>query len=334
MTISDYTESFRNNDDIDAENTRFNNLLSQYNRNFTLLINDTLVNNNNSLLNQFAGKNVRIRNGTDTNVYYINRYGFLHKYKDFNNRPESCSKEPIFINADQISKFPLAEDMPSGMECGVEGNNIKNEDNNNYYWVDINGKVFNYPNDVWDTRSSSCKQVDLKNVNGSSLNNVSMSGNMNSTSICNRLNVRSNNLSNIKSLNRQLIRQGDLLLNRINNLSLSDNNNIMELNRIKNEINEKYRKLSIDWNDLESGKFDLTNNYNYNLDRLNDITQLKVTSSFTKYILWLIILIFISIMIIINIYSDENSNLSMVFIYLVIAYGIYLLIKYVYDKFI
>ena len=70
----------------------FNRLLVSYSKNYKLLIEELIHNESSTILQKYAGKNVKMSG--DKNIYYVNNYGFTHKYGDF-------SKNRVLVRQNQ-----------------------------------------------------------------------------------------------------------------------------------------------------------------------------------------------------------------------------------------
>ena len=81
-----------NTNNLDKSNDEFNQLLLEYSKTYQLIIDEVLKNQNNPLLQKYAGQNVRISEGNDDTFYYINNYGFIQPYSD-----ESWALRPPFV---------------------------------------------------------------------------------------------------------------------------------------------------------------------------------------------------------------------------------------------
>lgn len=330
-----HTNSIQANNTISENNIsklsmEFNQLMLEYTKNYQLLIEQVLKNQNNPILQKYAGKNVRIR-GNRNEIYYVNKFGYLQKYNNFKNRPISCSEKVIEISPEDFTKLPKAEDMPSGMDCGLEGNNIKDKKTNEFSWINIKGKRFNYPNDLWDKRSESCKKASLKNVNHSNIIGLKSSGNYNEDSMCNRLNADPDLLNNVQKLNKKLTTLGKELLVDIDKLSIKDIQTQIKIDETRNEIHNSLKKLKENDQGISNGEFEITNKFNPNLEQLRFDTSLRATSSFTKYLLFLIIAI---ILVILTIYtlSGNNNIVAEAIIAFVCIYAIYLFLLRIYKS--
>ena len=315
---------------ISKLNDEFNKVMIEYIKNYQLLIEQVLKNQSNPILQKYAGKNVKLE-GSDNEIFYVNKFGFLQKFKNFSKRPLSCSQEPILISPNEFTKLPKGEDMPSGVDCGLEGNNIKDKTTGVFSWVNITGERFNYPKDLWDKRSISCKQASLKNINHSNIVGLESKGLLKEESMCNRLNADPKLLENVQKLNKKLTILGQKLLIDIAKLSIRDVNTQMKIDDTRRIITNKLNELKKENDGLNNGDFKITKKFNPNLEQLKNHTDLTVTSSYTKYLLLLIISILLVIITIYTLFSKSNNIFAQGVIVLVLVYAIYLFCKYLYN---
>lgn len=271
------------NNDIINLDKEFNQLLILYTKNYKLLIQE-LENNNkyNDVISKYANKNVNY-NG---DKYYINNYGFAHKYEDENswtNRSNSCSLNPINIDADEFNKLKESVNMGIGQECGVAGFNIENKSNSERAWVDIEGRKHVYSDEIWNNKNKTCESRITKVLSENLYNNIPEFNKMTNTSTCNNINVDPKILNNISYLNNKLLNLAKKILEDIEILSKKDISLKYKLDKIKTNISNHV-------SNLENDKTHLDNNqYNIELQNKLDDSKLDVNSRYTIYIIWCII---------------------------------------------
>lgn len=335
-------ETLNNNDSVKAnsknDNSKislledeFNNTLVLYAQNYKLLTDELMKNNNNKILQKYAGNNIIL---ADTNKqYYVNKYGFTHLYSvdASNNRPPSCMSKPIKISRDDFNKLPKGKDMPVGLDCGIAGYNIENKINGNHYWVEINGKIRAYEDNVWPSRSESCKNVPSKIVNVNNLVDFSSSSivtdKMKTSSLCNRLNVDPALHENLIKLNEKLVTLGKQMLGEVNNQVQDDDTLNKKVKKTKEKISKQIQNLEKENKELKKSK------YNYNLESLKKTTGLEVNSSYTKYLIWLVLSLLLIILTIHSLTAQKQSIVTQIIILIVALIILYYVFKYIYKKF-
>lgn len=332
MSSGDSTQAKNtvNANNVSKLNDEFNRVMIEYIKNYQLLIEQVLQNQSNPILQKYSGKNVKLE-GSDNETFYVNNFGFLQKYNNFGKRPLSCAQEAIEISANDFIKLPKGEDMPSGVDCGLEGNNIEDKTTGNYSWINIKGERFNYPTDLWDKRSISCKKALVKPVNHSNIVALESSSNLKEDSMCDRLNADPKLLENVQKLNKKLTTLGEELLVDISKLSVKDIKTQEKINSTRNEISEKLKDLKKDNHGLNNGNFEISSQFNPNLEELRIDTNLRATSNFTRYLVFLIISILLLILTIYTLTSNNNNIIAQGVIALVCIYAIYLFLRYIYK---
>ena len=319
-----------NANNIIKTNEKFNEAMVEYSRDYKLLIEQVLQNQNNPILQKYAGKNVKLE-GSDNEYYYVNNYGFLQKYNNFERRPLSCQQEAINIPNQDFTKLPLGQDVPSGVDCGLEGNNVQDETTGEFSWINIKGERFDYPTDMWDKRSTSCKEANLKKVNTSNIVGLTSSGNLTEDSLCNRLHADPTLLNNVQNLNKKLTRLGEEILVDIEKLSISDIETQSKINTTRDEISKKLKELRKDFVEIKNGEFTITNEFNPNLEELRRDTRFRARSNFTRYLLLLFIAILLIILTVYTLLSNNNNIMAQSVIAFVCIYAIYLFLRYIYN---
>lgn len=332
MSSADSTQAKNtvNANNVSKLNDEFNSLMVEYIKNYQLLIEQVLQNQSNPILQKYAGKNVKLQ-GSDNEIFYVNKFGFLQKYKNFGKRPLSCAQEAIEIPANEFIKLPKGQDMPSGVDCGLEGNNVEDKTTGEFSWINITGERFNYPKDLWDKRSLSCKEATLKNVNHSNIVGLVSSGDLKEDSMCNRLNADPKLLENVQKLNKKLTTLGKELLVDIGKLSVKDIQTQSKIDATRNEVSQKLAELKKDNQGLSNGDFQISTQFNPNLEELRMDTSLRATSNFTRYLIFLIIAILLVILTIYTLSSNNNNIIAQAVIALVCIYAIYLFFRYIYK---
>lgn len=323
-------ESMVGNSTIDSHNVEktnleFEELALEYTENYRMLVEQLLHNEKNPILQKYARKNVKLENSNK--YYYINKYGFSQEYVNFGERPLSCSEQAIPITSKDFLKLPKGEDLEPSVECGMEGNNVRDTKNDLYSWIDITGKRFNYPRSVWPDRSESCQQANLINVDNMNLKNSKSYGSYDTNTMCNQYNVEPKLIQNVQILNTRLRNLANELLENIEKLHKSDQPMNDKIAKTQKSVKEKLSTLQTQKKELDK----ITNETNednldqQNLVALREDTELKVTSNYTKYIVWLSITILLILITIYTVYIDNDSIIAKAIILLVCVYGIYLL---------
>ena len=311
---------------------KFNRVLVDYSKNYKLMIEELMYNETNTILQKYAGKNVKLAGSSK--MFYVNNYGFTHEYSDFSKRPNSCSSEPIEITQEDFNKLPTNWKMPVGMDCGIAGYNIENKTTNENFWVDIRGIHHKYPNNVWENRSESCKSVPLKQVNNSNVVALTPGTPMTEQSMCNRLNIDPKLLKNVETLNKKLISLAKELLIDTEKLTVTDVQQRQQLQKLRSDIQTKIGTLEKDKTNLTTSRYNISNQFSPNLDNIRANSALIVTSNYTRYLIWLILCIGIITLTIYSLISNKQSMVAQGIIVLVALVVLYKILVPIYHKII
>ena len=301
--------------DVAKIDKEFNQLLVLYTKNYKLFMEELMANNKyNDILSKYSGKNVTY-NGVK---YYINNYGFAQKYNNddlWTNRSNSCSSNPINISAADFNKLMHSANMGAGQECGVAGFNIENKSTSEKAWIDIEGKKHVYSDTVWANRDRTCLEPGPKLLTNSLYNTIPEYKQMSQTSQCNKLNVDPKILNNLSYLNTKLTNLANKLLIDIKNLSTEDQTLKQELNQLKKNIKNNITNLEKDKQSLN------INNTENSIDLENKLedSELYVTSSYTKYIIWLVTCLVILALTYYTFLSSDSNTYQTILVLGVIA---------------
>ena len=308
----------------------FNRLLVSYSKNYKLLIEELIHNESSTILQKYAGKNVKMSG--DKNIYYVNNYGFTHKYGDFSKKPSSCSSEPIEISKEDFNKLPASTTMPVGMECGIAGYNIEDKTTGEIAWVDIKGLHHTYSKDIWKNRSESCKGIPLKQVNHSNIVALSPGTSMTEKSMCNRLNVDPKLLRNVATLNDKLISLAKELLVDTQRLAVTDVQLQHKLHKLRGEIQTKIETLEQDKKTFTTGRHNISNQFSPNLANIRQDSEFRVTSNYTRYLVWLVLCIIIMALSFYSLVSSKQSIVAQSIILVVAVIVLYKILVYIYNR--
>lgn len=310
---------------IEKTNNEFNELMVRYvavNREF---IRQVLKNQKNPILVKYAGKNVKLL-GSDNKIFYINKFGFSQEYINFGKRPISCSSPAIPITPEEFVLFPKGNVLGENVDCGLEGNNILDNDNNSYSWINNSGNRLQYSEEVWTNRSNSCQNVRVINVNSNNLKNFNSDGSMKKETVCTRLNVNPKLVQEIEKLNNELTSLANYIIADIEKLSIKGKKLSEELQIILEKVKNKKIELHREKKQIENGEFEFGNTFNSNLEELRADTELRVTSNFTRFLILLLLCFFLIGLSIYTVLFNNQSILAQGIIACVCIFAIYNLI--------
>ena len=262
---------------------QFNQTLALYAQTYKQLNEDILTKRQSSeKIVDYLGKVVA---DTDGNNYYVNNFGFTHKYTPnaWENNNSSCPSTSVSYGG-SMNDFQTALHMVQGQPCKIAGQNIKNQDTNEEAWVDIKGVKHPYSN---LEKNASCSSQSIE-LSSHDYNLIPSGSAMSRTDLCMALDVNPQVWSRLQQLNTQLKNQAVKLTDEINKLSLEDDESKQQL------MNKRQQLLSyIDT--IDNDRNDITSNNNILMQVAGEETDsgLRMTSNYYSYIIWIFIMIFI-----------------------------------------
>ena len=258
----------------------------------------------------------------DGNNYYVNNFGFTHKYSDsaWDKNNSSCPSIPTQYDK-KMTNFKSALPMVQGQPCKIAGQNIKNKDTGEEAWVDIRGVKHPYSN---ITKNESCSSESIE-LSSSDYNLIPTGGAMSKSDECLSLDVNPNLWTRLQKLNKQLKNQAVELSEEIDKLSLEDI-------EIKDHLIIKRQQLL---NYIDSMNDD-RNNIEYNNRILMEVvgeeedSSLRMNSNYYSYIIWVFVVIFI---VCLTIAASTNDGEKVTGItYVILAIFILMFLIYLYRK--
>jgi hypothetical protein len=265
---------------------KFNTILAKY-----IAVNKTMqediINRRNaqSSVKKFYGKSVADEN---ENYYYVNDYGFTHKYEadSWDKRDDSCPADLEKITQPELDILQNSTNMGTGQPCSVAGKNVKNEKTGEVAWVDIKGVKHIYSEDVWRNKEKSCgsNEVDLSiPIPDFHFNAIPTGSNMTSTTVCDQLGVEPKVWKQLTKLNKQLIDIAKKIQAKSVDLTTQEAD-------MQGEINSQQDKLRNYVTSLEKDRQNLKNN-NVDLDTIDgqyDEAKIVSTQAEYEYLAWTI----------------------------------------------
>lgn len=322
QTIMENMESMNKNTDVQAiKNPQLDKLekdfqktLVEYNKAYKELSNDRLQRTQTmKKAKRYLGKVISEEDG---NYYYVNDFGFTHKYSTdaWNNNNISCPKDIIDADSNLFREGPA---MNSGQPCKVAGRNIRNETSGEAAWVDIKGYKHVYPEDVWDKKSKTCASKTIK-LSDENYNLIPEGSPMSSTTICDTLDINPNVWIRIQKLNKKLISLAKKISREIEKLEIKDEIMRKMMDDQKKQIDVYVVNLDNDRKQLQFQKKTLETAAGREQN-----SELSMTSNLYNYLLMILFAI-ISVMITLRIINAESISTKTLFVGLIlIIVGIY-----------
>jgi len=301
---------------------QFNQTLALYAQTYKQLNEDILTKRQSSeKIVDYLGKVVA---DTDGNNYYVNNFGFTHKYSPnaWENNNSSCPSTSVSYGG-SMNDFQTTLPMVQGQPCKIAGQNIKNQDTKEEAWVDIKGVKHPYSN---LEKNASCSSQSIE-MSSRDYNLIPSGSAMSRTDSCMALDVNPQVWSRLQQINTQLKNQAVKLTVEINKLALEDNESKQQL------MNKRQQLLSyIDT--IDNDRNDITSNNNILMQVGGEETDssLRMTSNYYSYIIWIFIMIFI-ISLTVAISTNDNDKVIGIS-YVIISIFVLIFIVYLYKKLI
>lgn len=316
----------------------FNKTLTEYTKNYQLLMDELITNNKNPVLLKYANKNVKLGN----KYYYVNNFGFWHAYSDstWKSKSTSCSSPPVTITQEEFNKLLKGPDMGLGQECDVAGYNIENQTTSERSWVDIKGVKHIYPKDIWNNRSESCKTASksVKSAAYISIPSDQSNSKLTKNSICSKLNIDPRIMHNLAYLNDKLLTLAKELLRDINSLATTDSKQKIQLEKLNDNMMKHINSLESDKQQFSNSVQSLQNTgmpqdvYNSNLAGIKQSSEYKLSSHYLQYIFWLIVAVGLILFTFYNFSSDTTSSVTQIILLIVALVLLYKLFTYIRYK--
>jgi hypothetical protein len=299
---------------------QFNQTLALYAQTYKQLNEDILTKRQSSeKIVDYLGKVVA---DTDGNNYYVNNFGFTHKYSPnaWENNNSSCPSTSVSYGG-SMNDFQTTLPMVQGQPCKIAGQNIKNQDTKEEAWVDIKGVKHPYSN---LEKNASCSSQSIE-MSSRDYNLIPSGSAMSRTDSCMALDVNPQVWSRLQQINTQLKNQAVKLTAEINKLALEDNESKQQL------MNKRQQLLSyIDT--IDNDRNDITSNNNILMQVVGEETDssLRMTSNYYSYIIWIFIMIFI-ISLTVAVSTNDDDKVSGIS-YVIIAIFVLMFLIYLYKK--
>lgn len=299
---------------------QFNQTLSLYAQTYKQLNEDILTKRQSSeKIVDYLGKVVA---DTDGNNYYVNNFGFTHKYTPnaWENNNSSCPSTSVSYGG-SMNDFQTSLPMVQGQPCKIAGQNIKNQDTKEEAWVDIKGVKHPYSN---LEKNASCSSQSIE-MSSRDYNLIPSGSAMSRTDSCMALDVNPQVWSRLQQLNTQLKNQAVKLTDEINKLSLEDNESKQQLMNKRQQLLSYIDTIDNDRNDITSN-----NNMLIQVSGKETDSGLRMTSNYYSYIIWIFIMIFI-ISLTVAVSTNDDDKVTGIS-YVIIAIFVLMFLIYLYKK--
>ena len=322
-------DSTQANDSVEIHNVsnlenEFNKTLMEYTQTHQLIVEELTKNKKNNYLSQYFGRNIK----NDGNYYYVNDYGFTHKYSNasWSNRSESCSNKLISVGDDVFNKLTQANAVGVGQACKIAGKNIENRQTQEKAWVDIKGSKHVYSKELWNKKNLSCNSKTLI-LDNSEYINIPLGTPMMDTTNCNTIDIDPKLLKKLENLNNKLIILAKQLLTETQSLTVTDKQLSQELDTMKKQVSDRINKLEMDKKKLKNGNLVYTND-SVSLKNIKTDTYQHLQSSYNKYYYMLFLTFIILLFVIHNLSNSNESKLLQATLLIGSIYILYKILNY------
>jgi len=299
---------------------KFNQTLALYAQTYKQFNEDLLTKRQSSKkIVDYLGKVV---SDVDGKNYYVNNFGFTHKYSDnaWEKNNDSCPSTSTPYNR-KMSNFKSALPMVQGQPCKIAGQNIKNKDTKEEAWVDIKGIKHPYSN---KNKNEGCS-IEPIELSATDYNLIPTGGAMSSSDECLSLDVNPNLWARLQKLNETLKKQAIQLTDEIDKLSLEDSNTKQQLMQKRQQLLSYVETAERDRNDITSSNSMLMQMVGEESD-----SNIRMNSNYYSYIIWIFIVIFI---ISLTVAASTNNGEKVTGItYVIIAIFVLMFLIYLYKK--
>jgi len=307
----------------DVEKT-FNKTLSEYNEVYKQYSED-ILNRKNQLndISSYLGKNVRNSSG---DIYYVNKFGNYYWYSGNawnGGKPQGCPSGYDQLNGELPSEMVAGVNMNVNTPCEAAGQVIKNSDNGDTAWVDIQGKKHSFPTGT--TMSNSCAKMNIMELSSDAYNAIPTGNSMSSIDPCLTLDVNPTTWKKLNELNVKLKSQAADMIKEVNNLSTQDTSINNELIRSKNKMNNYIQKINDNNKILIENKRMINN-----VEGEQNDSELRMTSNYYFLFIWIIFMALI-VSLSMATYVSDSRKISAIS-YMITALFVLIFITYLYNK--
>jgi hypothetical protein len=298
----------------------YNQLLAEFSQTYKQFSEDLL--NQTQTKKQIVDTLGKVISDTDGNNYYVNNFGYTHKYSTsaWQNNNSSCPSTTMSYSGD-FNNFKTGPAMTSGQPCKIAGQIVKNTSSGETAWVDIKGMKHPFSG----AKSNSCSSTAIE-LNSDDYNLIPTGSAMSSSDTCLALDVNPTLYNKLQSLNGQIKLKANQLVSQMNSLNLSNSQAQNSLNNKRNNMMKQVNHIS-----------DLNKEVIYNNRMLmqvggeSDDASLRMTSSWYILIAWIFITILIVSLAMASSTGIGGKPVSGI-AYVIVAFGVLMFLIYLYKK--
>jgi hypothetical protein len=307
------------NPNLDKYEKDFQKTLVEYNKAYQELNEDRLKKTQTlQKAKQYLGKVISEEDG---NYYYVNNFGFTHKYSTdaWNKNNKDCPSNVMSANSNLFREGP---DMAPGQPCHLAGKNIRNKDTNEAAWVDIKGFKHVYPENVWDKKSKTCSAKTI-NISDENYKLIPEDSPMTTTTVCDTMDINPNIWVHLKKLNKKLISLAQKMSREIEKMKIKDD-------VMRKLIDDQKKQLDIYVVNLDNDRMQLQKEKRtlITVSGEKENSELNMTANMYSYLYMFILAILSAYFTMKILYSNNISNKTILIVVLISVVGIY----YIYNN--
>lgn len=298
----------------------YNQLLAQFSQTYKQFSEELL--NQNQTKKQIVDYLGKVISDTDGNNYYVNSFGYTHKYSSsaWQANNSSCPNTTTSFNGN-FNSFQTGAAMNPGQPCKIAGQIIKNTSSGETAWVDIKGIKHPFSG----TKSNSCSGTPIQ-LNEQDYNLIPSGSAMGSTDTCLALDINPTLYNKLQSLNKQIKSKANQLVSQMNSLNLSNSQAQASLNNKRNTMMKQANQVS------DINKKVIYNNrmLMQNSGEAED-ASLRMTSNWYFYLAWIFVAILIISLTLANTSGVGGKPVSGI-TYVIVAIGVLMFLAFLFKK--
>ena len=298
----------------------YNQLLAEFSQTYKQFSEELL--NQNQTKKKVVDYLGKVISDTDGNNYYVNNFGYTHKYSTsaWQNNNSSCPNTTVSFNGD-FNNFKRGTSMVAGQPCKIAGQIIKNASSGETAWVDIKGikHAFSEP------KSNNCSSEPIE-LSARDYNLIPTGSAMGRADTCLALDVNPTLYNKLQNLSKKIKNKANDLVNEMNSLNLSNSQAQISLNNKRNAMMKQINQVS----DINKNVTYNNRMYMQNSGEAED-ASLRMTSNWYFYLAWIFVAILVVSLVMANT-SDIGGKPVSGITYVIVGIGVLMFLIFLYKR--
>lgn len=298
----------------------YNQLLAEFSQTYKQFSEELL--NQNQTKKKVVDYLGKVISDTDGNNYYVNNFGYTHKYSTsaWQNNNSSCPNTTVSFNGD-FNNFKRGTSMVAGQPCKIAGQIIKNASSGETAWVDIKGikHAFSEP------KSNNCSSEPIE-LSERDYNLIPTGSAMGRADTCLALDVNPTLYNKLQNLSKKIKNKANDLVNEMNSLNLSNSQAQISLNNKRNAMMKQINQVS----DINKNVTYNNRMYMQNSGEAED-ASLRMTSNWYFYLAWIFVAILVVSLVMANT-SDIGGKPVSGITYVIVGIGVLMFLIFLYKR--